>query len=333
MRGFVFVPVILTLAGVGDARGQSPKDGKPRDVKEIALACVLGEPGRLMTQRAEARALLSAMEEGRLYSATERGKLNVIVDRCQRSTDGVFHFWDERAKSSCVTAQKERVAVLEKKLAGLTGGMFPLPIFSLGSMAVGDAGLIGVYNVRIRQIIDENQMLVQWSSDPPFLVKVPTKGLVDDRTFPLYGFFVVSGTRKYETVVGGTNTVFVLEQVDLEWLRAEVKKRMPPSTISSIAEAIEKEKIQREKTEADRRAAEEKAEADKKAAETDRKAAIEEARWHTWTDSTGQYKTKALFGGMAGGEVRLIKRDGSTLRLPLEKLSEEDRQWIKNKSR
>ena len=144
-------------------------------------------------------------------------------------------------------------------------------------------------------------------------MKLPTKGLVDDRTFALHGFFVVSGTRKYKTVVGGTNTVFVLEQVDLEWLKAEAKKRMPASTISAI-EAIEKEKSQREK------------------AEADKKAAAEKAKWHAWTDSTGQYKTEAMFGGMAGGTVKLIKKDGSTVELPLEKLSAEDQQWIKNKA-
>ena len=81
----------------------------------------------------------------------------------------------------------------------------------------------------------------------------------------------------------------------------------------------------KEKKEAEKKAAEEKAEAD-------RKAAIEEAKWRTWTDSTGQFKTKAMFGGMAGGKVKLIKKDGSTVRLSLEALSEEDRQWIKNKS-
>ena len=90
------------------------------------------------------------MEEGKLYSATEKGKLNPVLDQCKRTADGVFHFWDERTKSSCVTAQKDRVAGLEKKLAGLRTGTFPLPIFDLSSMAVGDAGQIGVYNVRIR---------------------------------------------------------------------------------------------------------------------------------------------------------------------------------------
>ena len=68
-------------------------------------------------------------------------------------------------------------------------------------------------------------------------------------------------------------------------------------------------------------------------AEAERKATIEEAKWHTWADSSRQFKTKAMSGGMAGGKVKLIKKDGSTVRVPLEKLSEEDQQWIKSKSR
>ena len=181
MRASVFVSVVLLLSGFGDVFGQSPKDEKLKGIKEIAVARVLGELDRLLAQRAEARNLLSAMEKGEVYSpkekqkaTIEKAKLGLLLDQCSRTADGTFHFSDERAKSSCVTAQKERAAVLEKKLAGLKTGMLPLPIFSLSSMVVGDAGLIGVYYVRIRQIIDENQMLVEWSSDPPFLAWIPT---------------------------------------------------------------------------------------------------------------------------------------------------------------
>jgi hypothetical protein len=77
--------------------------------------------------------------------------------------------------------------------------------------------------------------------------------------------------------------------------------------------------------EIEKKAVKERVEANRKA------AAIEEAKWRTWTASTGQFKTNARFGGMAGGKVKLIKKDGSTVRVPLEKLSAEDQQWIKAK--
>jgi hypothetical protein len=181
-------------------------------------------------------------------------------------------------------------------------------------------------------------------------------GHTDDEKLSFDCPFVVSGTYQYETPVG-TKTVLVFEQIDPEWLKAEVKKRLPLSTVKRIDEALataaagrkaEADKKAAEakaeaKAEADRQAAEQAAterrakEAEKKAAqekaEADRKAAIEEAKWRTWTDSTGQFKTKARFGGMAGGNVKLIKRDGSKLTLPLERLSDEDQEWIKKRSK
>ncbi|MBN1588015.1 MAG: hypothetical protein JW888_00705 [Pirellulales bacterium] len=50
----------------------------------------------------------------------------------------------------------------------------------------------------------------------------------------------------------------------------------------------------------------------------------------TWTDATGRYKTEGTFAGVESGKVKLIKADGTSINLPLEKLSQEDRQWIKN---
>ncbi|MCD4728233.1 MAG: DUF4352 domain-containing protein [Pirellulales bacterium] len=67
--------------------------------------------------------------------------------------------------------------------------------------------------------------------------------------------------------------------------------------------------------------------------EKERQEAIEAAKWRTWTNSTGTHKTEAKFGGMAFGKVKLIKRDGSTVQVPLEKLSDEDREWIANRQK
>jgi hypothetical protein len=50
-----------------------------------------------------------------------------------------------------------------------------------------------------------------------------------------------------------------------------------------------------------------------------------------WSDSTGRYKIRAKFGGAIFGKVKLIKEDGSTVQLPLEKLSDEDQDWINEK--
>ena len=55
--------------------------------------------------------------------------------------------------------------------------------------------------------------------------------------------------------------------------------------------------------------------------------------YRTWTDTTGKHKTKAKFLSISNGIVRLKKVDGKESRLPLEKLSDADRQWLKNRKR
>ncbi len=48
----------------------------------------------------------------------------------------------------------------------------------------------------------------------------------------------------------------------------------------------------------------------------------------TWTSADGKFHTEAEFVSLTAGVVTLRKTDGSTIRVPLERLSEEDREWI-----
>jgi hypothetical protein len=70
-----------------------------------------------------------------------------------------------------------------------------------------------------------------------------------------------------------------------------------------------------------------------RAADERARAAAEAELWRTWTDSTGQHKTEAKFGGVIAGTVKLIKRDGSAIKIPVEKLSDEDREWIEDRKK
>ena len=53
--------------------------------------------------------------------------------------------------------------------------------------------------------------------------------------------------------------------------------------------------------------------------------------FRTWTDTTGKYKTEARLLSISNGIVRLKKTDGKDARLPLEKLSDADREWLENR--
>jgi len=68
-------------------------------------------------------------------------------------------------------------------------------------------------------------------------------------------------------------------------------------------------------------------------AEAQRKAAAEAAEWHTWKDASGKHEIEAKFGGMISGNVKLTKKDGSIIRIPLEKLSDDDQKWIEDRKK
>ena len=53
----------------------------------------------------------------------------------------------------------------------------------------------------------------------------------------------------------------------------------------------------------------------------------------TWTDAKGQYTMNGRFVCQLGETVTLRYEDGSEVDVPLERLSEQDRQWIRNASR
>lgn len=67
-------------------------------------------------------------------------------------------------------------------------------------------------------------------------------------------------------------------------------------------------------------------------AEQERKEAEEAAMWRIWTDSSGKHKTEARYSGRINNLITLKKRDGTVKKVPQEKLSEKDQEWIKNKN-
>jgi len=48
----------------------------------------------------------------------------------------------------------------------------------------------------------------------------------------------------------------------------------------------------------------------------------------TWSDSTGEFKVEAIFASCTTDVVVLRKADGSEIKVPIDRLSEEDRNWL-----
>jgi hypothetical protein len=53
----------------------------------------------------------------------------------------------------------------------------------------------------------------------------------------------------------------------------------------------------------------------------------------TWSDTTGKFSVQARYGGTLGDKVLLLKEDGTSVKVPLEKLSDDDKEWIQNRKR
>ncbi|NLE36759.1 MAG: hypothetical protein GX621_01895 [Pirellulaceae bacterium] len=51
-----------------------------------------------------------------------------------------------------------------------------------------------------------------------------------------------------------------------------------------------------------------------------------------WTDATGKFRITAECLGLEDGKARLRKPDGAVLMVPLDRLSEKDREWIESNS-
>jgi hypothetical protein len=65
-----------------------------------------------------------------------------------------------------------------------------------------------------------------------------------------------------------------------------------------------------------------------KAAAPATQAARDLPPYRTWTDITGNYHTQAQLVDVLGDAVRLLKSNGRTCRVPLDRLSVADRQYV-----
>lgn len=130
-----------------------------------------------------------------------------------------------------------------------------------------------------------------------WITGVDTSDLVDDSYIRLSQIMEVKGTRQYETA-SGTNTVFVLSTFPVQDIEPIVGK------LRGIAK--------RDATEPTKK---------------------QEDAIRKWTDSTGTHSINAVFVKFLAGRVVLRKEDGSTIEIPVEKLSGEDRKWIEARAK
>ncbi len=125
-----------------------------------------------------------------------------------------------QSRASSVTIAAKTLVSEDRELIG------ELP-FPLKPGAVGVMPLIDV-----TQVIDDKSLLGDLrylykanGMVPALLTGIPTEGVVDGRKVEFKTPMYVAGTRQFETVSGGTRTVFLLKPFDAEALEKAMRDR------------------------------------------------------------------------------------------------------------
>ena len=91
-------------------------------------------------------------------------------------------------------------------------------VFRDTRLQIGSAGRNTSYGwtgsrVTVRQVIDAENVLVDWGKTSLWVGRMSTENLVDGKKLRLPGIFRYAGTKQYQTVIGGTKTVYLIEKV------------------------------------------------------------------------------------------------------------------------
>jgi len=134
------------------------------------------------------------------------------------------------------------------------------------------------------------------SGEPFFIYGMDIEGVTDGQAFSPKGLFEVTGTEQYTSVERAVKTVF-----SVQWYDAE-----------AIAPHLERIK--------------------KTAAAKPAKIATPGSSSRTWTDTTGSFSVIAEFVKVEDDLVHLKKSDGSIVKVPEGRLSNDDLHWIRDHS-
>ncbi|WP_158261196.1 MULTISPECIES: SHD1 domain-containing protein [Pirellulaceae] len=160
------------------------------------------------------------------------------------------------------------------------------------------------YLAEVANLGDDNTQLI-------LISQVDTSQIADGDALPL-SYFVerlweLDGTYRYVTLIGATKTVrkvkpfplnmkIVLEEIDL-FMFGKHLRAMEANCRNQHRDVVMKS---RQNSEYNR----------------------------VWKDKTGQFSITATFSGLIGDQVKLLKENGEEIKVPLSKLSDEDKQWI-----
>ena len=185
----------------------------------------------------------------------------------------------------------EKIKAYQRTVQKMKNGTFfiaaPLP----NPITVGSIGKFR-YNLKMRQIIAKDQALVDYGDSTFLLRGIDFSKFADDTQITYDDLLHVSGTHRYTTVIGGTNTVYVIEPL--------------PKNIESEANARLTKLMETAKA---------------------KQAEIEALQPRIW--GIGRAKIKAKFVSLDKGVVTLERADnGVVIRTPLQRLGTNDQAYV-----
>ncbi len=172
---------------------------------------------------------LAQAKRGRI----NRGQQGTKID----SSSGRISFPDKQTRLDHIAKIESQLQVSEETIVDMQQG-HKVPFLCISNKedpAVGQLGRLPHQHVEITQVTGPMDMLVQvtWHSRFPrnpdlrfafWVHGVPTSGFADDSRQWLNQVFFIARTKTYESVTGGSETVLVIEPVDMsEVLKPEVR--------------------------------------------------------------------------------------------------------------
>jgi hypothetical protein len=160
-------------------------------------------------------------------------KIAAFIDKCQeavpqsiKAVESQLKFVRSPRYRAAPNERRELADKLKQMLDELKNGeTLPVLRIPLDKAGVGDIGFFTNGNpnepatVGVFQVLDETSVLCKHRGRI-FWLETPTEKLVDDSLLHLNDVLEVAGTQRYDTVAGGTNTVFRLERFDIELAKA-----------------------------------------------------------------------------------------------------------------
>lgn len=297
-------------------------------LETVATLLLVGALGAVPQGKAEAHARTEIAEAMRLLPIAKAGRIDKRLKEGMRAGGGTIRYKTPKDKA-------RHVADIQRRLDHPALNFPPLDVARDPTGSVGRLERAGSLDTKTRELWcrvfqvlgDQKSLLKQhrtvlelghlggktfvnesYTAKELFVLDdFLTEGWIDDRPVgDRFGgkLFVLTGTTTYQSAAG-PRTV----------------KRVAPWSVSL------------ERMTAEIAAAEAKTAEARKTAEAKRKQEEHEKSFRTWTDTTGKFSVEAQFKGMAAGKATLRKRDGTTVKLAVEKLSKADREWIQNRAK